>query len=55
MFFQDFDLQKRWLDKSLKSTVLEDSSDSNMVNGLKHCGILGDNSLTIFIDHCESN
>ena len=55
MFFQNFDLQKRWLDKSLKSTVLEDSSDSNMVNGLKHCGILGDNSLTIFIDHCESN
>ena len=55
MFFQNFGLQKRWLDKYLKSTVLEDSPDSNMVKGLKNCGILGDHSLTMFIDHCESN
>ena len=31
---------KRWLDKCLKITVLEDPSTSNMVNGPKHCWIL---------------
>ena len=28
---------KTWLDKCLKSPVLEDNSTSNMVNVLKHC------------------
>ena len=29
--------RKRWLNKSLKSPVSEDSSTSNMVRGTKNC------------------
>ena len=51
MYFRNYGLGKRLLDKSLKSSVSEDLSTSNMVNGTKHCGILNDSTFTIFIDH----
>ena len=37
MYFRNCRLQKRGLDKYLKSTVSEDPTTSNMVNGPKHC------------------
>ena len=37
MFLENYRLQKMWLDKCLKSLVLEDPSTSDMVNGPKHC------------------
>ena len=36
MYFRNYGLLKTWLDNCLKSPVSEDSSTSNMVNGLKH-------------------
>ena len=37
MNFRNHGLEKTWLDKCLKSPVLEDPLTSNMVNGPKHC------------------
>ena len=37
MYFRSDGPPKTWLDKCLKSPVLEDHSTSNIVNGLKHC------------------
>ena len=37
MFLGNYRLQKTWLDKCLKSLVLEDPSTSDMVNASKHC------------------
>ena len=42
-----------WLEKFLKSHVLEDPSVGNMVNGLKQCSKLNDSTFTMFIDLCE--
>ena len=36
MYFRNYGLQKSWLDKRLKSTVSEDPSTSNLLNGHKH-------------------
>ena len=55
MCFGNKKLGKRSLDKCLKSTVSEDPSTSNMVNGHKHSCIVDEGTFTIFIDHCESN
>ena len=55
MYFRTYWLRKTWLDKCLKSRVLEDPSRSNMVSGPKHCWNLNDSAFTIFIDPCESN
>ena len=46
---------KTWLDKCLKSSVLEAPSTSGMVNWTKHCRNLNQNTLIIFIDHCQGN
>ena len=46
---------KRWLDKSLKSPVPEDTSRNNMVNIPKHDSNLHHNVSIIFIDHCQVN
>ena len=55
MCFGNKKLGKRSLDKCLKSTVSEDPSTSNMVNGHKHSCIVDEGTFTIFIDHCGSN
>ena len=55
MYFQNYELSKRLLDKRLKSSVLDDPLTSNLVNGPKHCYTLDDSTFTMFIDHCESN
>ena len=36
MYFQNYEFRKTWLDKCLKSLVLEDLSTGNMVNVPKH-------------------
>ena len=35
MYFRNYGLRKKWLDKCLKSPASEDPSTSNMVNGPK--------------------
>ena len=37
MYFQNYAIQKTWLDKCLKCLVSEECPTSNMVNGPKHC------------------
>ena len=44
---------KTWLDKCLKSPVVEDSSRSNMVEIAKHCSNLHYMTIIILIDHCQ--
>ena len=44
---------KTWLDKCLKSPVLEDPSTSNMEDLPKHFWNLHQSTLTIFIDNCQ--
>ena len=53
MYFWTFGVGKTWLNQSLKSSVSEDPSTSNMVIGPKHCWNLNDSTFTIFIDPCE--
>ena len=55
MYFQNYGLQKTWLDNCLKSLVSEDSLTGIMVNEPKHCSNLNDSTFTMFIDHCEGN
>ena len=55
MYFQNFGLRKKWVDKYRKSSVSEDPSPSNMVNEPKHICNLDDSTFTIFIDYCEGN
>ena len=50
MYFWTYGLRKTWLDKCLKSPVLEDASTSNMVNGPKDSWNLYGITFTIFID-----
>ena len=44
---------KTWLDKCLKSPVLEDPSTSNMEDLPKHFWNLHQSTLTIFLDNCQ--
>ena len=53
--FFNFRLRKTWLDKCLKSPLSEDSSTSNMVNGLKYCSKQNDGTFIIFIETCAGN
>ena len=55
MYFQNFELRKKWVDKYLKTTVSEDPSTSNMVNEPKHIWNLDDSMFTIFVDYCEGD
>ena len=55
MYFRNYRLQRRWLEKYLKSLAWGDPSTINLVNGPKHCWYLHDSTLTILIDHCEGN
>ena len=47
--------RKSWLDKCPKSTVWEDSSRGNVVNGPKHWFNLNGSTFTISTDHCDGN
>ena len=51
MYFRNYGLRKKWLDKSLKSPISQDPSTGNMVNGRKHCFNLNNSIFTKFIDH----
>ena len=55
MYFGNYGLPKRWLDKCLKRSILDEPLTSNLVNEPKHCYTLDDSTFTVFIDHCESN
>ena len=46
---------KKWLDKCLKSSVLEDPSAIHMVSVPKLSSYLRDITFVIFIDHCQGN
>ena len=51
MYLRKYELQKKFLDKCVKSRVSEDPSTSNMVNGIKQCWYGNDTTFTMFIDH----
>ena len=53
MYFRNYRLRKKWLDKRLKSYISEDPSTRDMVNGAKNCWNLKASTFTTFIDHCE--
>ena len=55
MYFRNYALPRKWLQKCLNSPVLEDPSTSNMVNGTKHCSSLNNRTSTILIDYTEGN
>ena len=55
MYFRNYRLGKRGLDKCLKNPPSECPSINNMVNGHKHCCSLDDVTFTIFIDESEHN
>ena len=55
MYFGNYEVQNRWLDKCLKSPVSEHPATSKTVNGQKHCWNLNDSTFIIFIDQCEGS
>ena len=55
MYLPNYELQKMWLAKCLKSAVWEDPSTGNMVKRPKGYFSLNDSTFTIFIDQCEGN
>ena len=55
MYFRKYRLRNTWLNKCLKSRVLEDPSTKDMANGLKHSCNLNDSTFTIFTNHCGNN
>ena len=55
IYSRNYALGKPWLNKSLKSSISEDASKGNMVNGSKHCSNLNRRTFAIFIYQCEGN
>ena len=51
--FRNLQPPKIWLDKCLKSSVWDDPSTRNMVNGPKHLFNLITSSFALFVDHFE--
>ena len=49
MYFRNYELRKRWLDKSLKSALLQYPSTSNMVNRPKHFSNLNSGTFIIVL------
>ena len=49
MYFRNYELRKTWLDKYLKSTLLQYPSTSNMVNRPRHFSNLNSGTFTIFL------
>ena len=54
MYFRNYGLRKMSLDNCLKRPVSENPSTSNMVNVLKSCWNLNDNTFTIIFDNCDN-
>ena len=52
MYFRNYGLRKRWLNKCLKNTISEDTSASGMVNENKENWNLDGKIFIIVIDHC---
>ena len=55
MYFRNYRLRNRGLDKCLKNPAAEYPSTNNMVNGHKHCCNVDDGTFIIFIDHSQHN
>ena len=55
MYFRNYGRRKTWSDKSLKSSVWDDPSTGNMVNGPKHWFNLNGSFFTIFVDAVKVN
>ena len=55
MYFRNYGLRKRWLEKCLKGPVSQDPLRGKVGNGRKHFFNLNGNTFTIFIDQCEVN
>ena len=55
MYFPSYGLQKTWIDKCLKSPVLQDLSRGNLVNKPEHRFSINGSTFTLFIDQCEGN
>ena len=53
MYFGNYGLRKKWLEKSVKNPVSENLSTNNMLDGPKHCRNHDGSTFTIFFDHCE--
>ena len=53
MFFQDYGLQKTWLERCLKNPTSEDPFTRHIVDPPKHCCYLDNSTITIFSDHLE--
>ena len=53
MYFGKSLLRKIWLDKCLKSCVLEDPYKDKVENGLKHCCNMNGCTFAIFMKHFE--
>ena len=53
MYFQNYGLQKTWLDKGVKSPGSEHTSTANMLKSTKHALNLHGSSFIIFVHHCE--
>ena len=53
MYFRNYELAKRRLDKYLRSDVSQYSSTTNMVNALKHCSSYHGATFIILIDNRE--
>ena len=55
MYFRNYRLQKRSVDKCLKNDDSEYPSKNNMINAHKHYWNLDGRIFTIFISICEDN
>ena len=55
MYFRNYRLRNRWLDKFLKSPIRKNNLTGKLVNGPKHSFDLNDRTFTIFSDHSEGN
>ena len=53
MYFQNYGLQKTWLEKCLKNPVSKDPLTGNIANELKHCWNPHDSTIIRSINHCE--
>ena len=53
MYFRNYGLPKKQLDKYLKSAVSQYPLTSNVVNKLEHCSNMQGGTFTKFIDHCD--
>ena len=55
MYFRNYGLRNKWLDKCLETLDSEDPSTANMLNEPKSCFNLNISTFTIFVDQRECN